>query len=1155
LNITYKANFLKSFLIPLIFFSRCLSFAGAQEDLSAQDQTHSPTSSEVNSSRTQSPQWSFNPSASRVESVLVALKLHGSRRSSRITINDFDILITEDGHRLIPLLRLLRVLLAKGHIVENTLTFTVDSGHESTIDLLAKTYQAEDYRGTLEIRIAVSDVTNKGEIYVSEDILINAFGFEYQWDENYFEYILTIKEDLEIFKRRRPKSKSAFSVKVKEVFESLDETELPKYPPESKPLLPFIETTTRLNANLNIREKSKDYDYLFAPTLTAWGHLLGGDYKIKFRNNLQYPDTHFPKFPSWLDRVLWTTHESNRIVRLGDTNVGFSDLVGPSVELFGGSFKWISQEEIGKNDHRQFLKSRKPTFKSLETVKGYAELGSTVELWINNRLIDSKVVTEIYDAPPGDGTYLFEDISLLNMSENEIKIVEIREDGIIEEYYKRIVGSNQLMLKGQWSIVGGTGTNRQEVDEMIKTEGSFSGMQIYNGLTDDLTFGVSVALTKDFAVPENTSGGSSRLSNSYHVAHQTIWRLFDQLLFTNDMGLSFFKNNDSAKAMLMGLEYPRKHSQYIAKFFSYDLDYSDGRTTISDKQGYNLSGRWQFPNDWILSIGWLHIYNNLNGDLARTSKEYLLNNNLIIPNLLPRSDLWFQLGYSDRVDSVGKTTEGIVYTMGIDGQWTKKFNINGRYSFGDNITLSSSDGLKSGLALNLGDLYTFGTRLQANYKLNHMHSFSTLYWKSNAQDQIEMTSRYVSPINSRWNSRFVVGNKLNISKFYLREYLEFKLNPRGTHRWGIKLKYDENRDDFYAGLYYTSKDLFGITKDGMTHIASRSIRPEQGGIQGFVYLDINGDGHRNEGELGVGKISILVDGRQSMKSNNDGTFYISRKSRKDSVDVSIDMGSLSAVYTPTQGLQKAFWEEGSFTEVNLGLIIHSSISGYVQAIEEDGQLRKFSGARVILKPQGKETLIKESFTAGDGSYYLGEIKPGKYNISLDEKSFPPEYRQRQRLTNITIDSREKTVDIKGYNVDIYLHTAEQESIERKKQEELEALASLKTQDAIEMVEEDDQLGQKLNKQNAQPQQKEKQDAQNEEPLRIEIAKANIEKATDIQTIQDSEKETEQQPKTLIEEMNEFTSHRDMLKQRIDAMRDERQLLLAKINDLNKKLDE
>ncbi|MDI6807828.1 MAG: SdrD B-like domain-containing protein [Candidatus Eisenbacteria bacterium] len=121
--------------------------------------------------------------------------------------------------------------------------------------------------------------------------------------------------------------------------------------------------------------------------------------------------------------------------------------------------------------------------------------------------------------------------------------------------------------------------------------------------------------------------------------------------------------------------------------------------------------------------------------------------------------------------------------------------------------------------------------------------------------------------------------------------------------------------------------------------------------------------------------------------------------------VSLRPETLPAIYTPTQATQEAILRPGMFTEVNLGVAAFGIVTGAVLAAddEEKRQAEKtlgralgepkwtgVSNVRVILV-DGDGKIAANSITGADGSYYLGDVRPGKYTVQVDETTLPPDF--------------------------------------------------------------------------------------------------------------------------------------------------------------------
>jgi len=145
-----------------------------------------------------------------------------------------------------------------------------------------------------------------------------------------------------------------------------------------------------------------------------------------------------------------------------------------------------------------------------------------------------------------------------------------------------------------------------------------------------------------------------------------------------------------------------------------------------------------------------------------------------------------------------------------------------------------------------------------------------------------------------------------------------------------------------------------------------------------------------------------------------------RREDSDLVAVSLDINSLPAIYTPTQGRQKAYVEEANFTDVNLGLAVLPALSGTVKVMDKGNLIQNLEGVRVMLiQDIQKDPAVKDSITAYDGSFYIGQIKPGDYFLKIDPATVPDtcELRTTDRR-KISIIHTGKSVEIE--DCDIYL---------------------------------------------------------------------------------------------------------------------------------------
>jgi len=975
-------------LAQLFIFTQRL---GAEQDLPLQKEipaTDSNSASEFDTPLTQSFTWEFNPKARKVETNIAAFFLTGKRLYQKLNIQDLDIILTKDNNRLIPLLRLLRTLKVPGSIKESKLEFKSENYFPAILDLSAKTLTVNNEQSPLEVIIGNSDVTNMDEIYVSESILKKAFGFDYIWKDEDFGYTIKVEAELSIFKEMMPKSESALSVKVKQMMETLKETEPPAYPKDSHKLVSFVETGLYSEFYYS-KDNNLHRDRLLAqPSSTIWGNCFNGNYKLKLRKDINYPDTRMRKFTSWLDSGLWTSKKDNLLVNVGDTNLGLSDLVAPAVNLFGTSFKYLTPYQSNQQESlkSKYFKSRKATFLSTGVFEGYALLGSNVELWINNNLVDSKIVEEVGDAALGFGYYKFAGAGLLDSSLNQIKIIITRPDGVKEEFHREVVGTALLLPVGQWAYSGGAGTHKEQSNGNLVTRGQFLGIQALYGASDWMTLGMTVATQDNFATNRNQGFNTARSPRGYYAAPEVRAKLTDRIFTKADVGVSSLSDVSSpVLASKLSLEYYLERSRLQGTLFSFGPDYSNGVTSVSDREGYSLSWLYKIFKNWQASTGFLHIRDNLNGHLANTQQEDLTTVGLTMPSFFLKSNLKLQVTHSERLDDAAVQKSDDMYTVELNKRLNKKMDIRGSYTFGDRIIYS--DDLKTGLSIpSISSYYSPGQDYSLSYKMDPLHTININYWQTFSYERIELNSIYNHYDNINWRSRFNLGTDLIKNKPYVKEFLEFDLKPGGDNRLGIKTEYNTSRNEFITGIYVNLRELFFVDNGKFRHVSRTGISPESGGIKGEVYLDVNWNGHKDEGEPGVPNIKILLDGNSAAESDSKGCFFIPRRARRESVLISLDTEELPAIYTPNQGRQTAYWKEGVFTDVNLGVCVSGTLTGKVQTLDDEGKLVDTAGVRVLLLKDDLETVVKDSVTSSQGEFYIGEIAPGNYAVTLDKET-------------------------------------------------------------------------------------------------------------------------------------------------------------------------
>jgi hypothetical protein len=171
-------------------------------------------------------------------------------------------------------------------------------------------------------------------------------------------------------------------------------------------------------------------------------------------------------------------------------------------------------------------------------------------------------------------------------------------------------------------------------------------------------------------------------------------------------------------------------------------------------------------------------------------------------------------------------------------------------------------------------------------------------------------------------------------------------------------------------------------------IVDPDFTPDNGAIYGRVFVDADADGSRDPDEPGLEGVRVVTDTGKKVITDKDGRFVIPSSGRSASYRVSLDLDSVPAIYSPTQGTQAANVRPGNLTEINLGVSPLNSVSGVVEWSTSEEKSRPIAGARVLLRRAGDRTVISDSVTGNDGAYYLSDIRPGRYTIQIDPQTLP-----------------------------------------------------------------------------------------------------------------------------------------------------------------------
>ena len=198
------------------------------------------------------------------------------------------------------------------------------------------------------------------------------------------------------------------------------------------------------------------------------------------------------------------------------------------------------------------------------------------------------------------------------------------------------------------------------------------------------------------------------------------------------------------------------------------------------------------------------------------------------------------------------------------------------------------------------------------------------------------------------------------------------------------------------GLTISYVHRFGATSEGGFQF-SKLFRSGRGVIQGRVYFDMNGNGRDDEGEPGVGNMTVQVDGDQSAITDRSGRFRFQTDAGERSI--AIISGELGVRLKATSATEQIVSLRGRSTvDINFGVSNFGSISGRIfndlfhTGQPTAGNSPGVAGVSVSLSPVDKiETALNVTVDAG-GTYQFRNLTPGNYRLTIDPATVPPNFR-------------------------------------------------------------------------------------------------------------------------------------------------------------------
>lgn len=930
-----------------------------------------------------------------VQMEVTALRVQGKRPWHRLAIEDLDVAVTPRKERLLPLLRILNALRIEFAEEDGQISFQPEGLLPVVLDIERKQLKLGNTWAPVAVVPAMSIITQSRDLYVPAKVICDIFSMTLEWNEAEYKYIGSTEHPYKIWKTDR--EMSLLGIVTREVPTDLPELFSPAYPRDWS--LDFFEFRLRTQSNLVRPDIEEQPFQLDAVEQSFWGSMGEGRFYLNFAE------------PSilWNRKGLSNSDESALMLRwgdltfespdselvFGDSNFALGSLVFPFLRFTGVRFNGLTgmTEEMAFWDasrrgyRRRFLRPR--------IFMGFARVGSMAELFINDRLIDTdEVLTDFPGAPPDEGIWRFRNVTLPPGTTNEVRIVITDPDGFRTQIERTIFSTSILVPEGDVAYMMGAGTNRDTVT--WRTRGVAGGARVLYGLTDRLTLGGMMAFQDSFNDPlvmDPLDAAARQVPHkSGHVGGEVAWHAADPLMLSGEFGASMttepWDEHSFANTAftLKGDLAPSRTVNLRSQLFRYGPDFFNGTNTDpNDRQGLSFGGRWRPHQQWTFgsSLGW--VGDNVDRDAADTTR---LNYQTarVRSSVIPRTSVALE---ADRIDVNTDRNDLYLYTCQARAALMPGLALDGTIALGDALSPEADPDFLTGL--NVPDIPLY----QSPYKSVVLrksfaagHSLAAAYKESDTVERVSLTHNFRLLKGPRLRLFTDVGYDMDESEPFFENRLEYFFTRAGTTRLSLQTRME--RDEWSVMVVFTVTELFGLLEGRPRRITGMTVSPWTGGIQGRVFEDFDGDGLMDPGEGGIEGIRVS-SALTSTTTDERGRFLLPSDHRLRQERIFLDPDTVPATHTPTHGIQTAHVSPRTLTHLDLGVCPAHYVIGYVYAFEDGWTEKAVPGIRVFLVRQKDKVHVADSFTAGDGSFYLGNLLPGAYTLRVDPASVPSRY--------------------------------------------------------------------------------------------------------------------------------------------------------------------
>lgn len=744
----------------------------------------------------------------------------------------------------------------------------------------------------------------------------------------------------------------------------------------------------------------------------AIGNFLGGEYTVGTTTTYSQDGMQVSNYKASLDYV-----NGYGELSLGATNTRLSELVTPGVSIWGAR-----AGSLGAADGTSTIP---------RLIQGEARDNSLVELYINDVYVDKQAVV--------NRRYEFDSLNYPSTSAVALRVDEVGPDGARKVIYDRHFSNNvNLLGRGQSQFLLFSGVDSSSISNSYTLFGQsvleravqpiymVSGAKLKMGITEKLTAGINIAdgqiirnpdsrFFRDFRqVSSARFFRSSRTSHGRTISLEADYIPFNKLKIGTEAAFSFSNSEFSPDHDADGTDFggvvdfdiQSKAFSLNTRYFTYGPNFfSPGASSLIDRRGFEVTSGWKIQG--VNFFGGVTRYNSNLDNFFSGGQSTILDYNF---NLSGRIDDYSTMRAGVRslgASNANLTDRDTTFDLTINRQLTSRANLSVNYT---RAKRKSEDKVRKETLSNTNNRinaeFSYDSDKLGVIRLSHEEILLdpiTSFVENTILDPIvePVSSKNIRLTLDRTNKPlkgFIISPNIGYRYGGDNKGLIFGVNVGYQFKSGqqISLTYAFNsnfsrflpfalnigQNSNHTIAFNLSHSLgLGVPRgDRANNTYQANFDPNTGIVKGTVFLDLNQNGIRDEGEEGLPEVDIKFQNLFSVTSDGKGN-YITTNVPRGLRKVGIDRETLPVIYSPTVADALINVKPGKVYRANLGVIVTpGSVSGKIIVEKEAGEKQDIIVS--LYDMAGNE--VKYTTTDSVGGFYISSIPPGEYYLAVDQ---------------------------------------------------------------------------------------------------------------------------------------------------------------------------